>query len=177
MKDYFKNCKTLDDAKNLFKILCFSLHPDTSAGDTQQEFIKMFKQFKQFTPTAQHTRKGDENFNADEFYNIVKRFEDLKNVLISFVGSFIWLEDEENFAGSTKEQKEDIKKIILEGYNLPRFAFKRKKWYYSPEGYKQKFASNKTFEQIKITWGTKTYKPNDKEQEKERKAQPQLNFA
>jgi len=157
MKQYFTDCTTLDSAKNLFRKLSFKLHPDTSGSDTAQEFIKMFKQFKTFKPVAEHARKDDDKFNHDLFYNIVKQFEGLNNTLISFVGSFIWLEDAEGHEGATKEQKEYIKKIIIEGMNRPRFAFKRKKWYYSPEGYKQKFNSRKSFEELKSTWGHKTY--------------------
>ena len=157
--NYFKDCTTLDEAKNLFKKLCFELHPDTSNRDSQNEFVQMFKEFKQFKPT--NNREGDEKFNADAFYSIVKEFEQLNNVLVSFVGSFIWLEDPEGHEGSTKEQKEQIKLILLDGYNTPRFAFKRKKWYFSPLGYKQKFRSSKSFDEIKRTWGNKTYKPQE----------------
>ena len=153
---YFNDCTTIDEAKNKFKKLCFELHPDHNTGPTAHaDFINMREQYENFKPS-----QGSDQ--ADALYNIVKRFEVLNNVLISFVGSFIWLEDEENHEGSTKTQKEEIKKIILQGYNSPRFAFKRKKWYFSPQGYKQKFKSSKTFEELKNTWGSKTYKPQQR---------------
>jgi len=157
--NYFNECTTLDDAKNLFKKLCFELHPDTSGRDSQTEFVKMFAEFKKFKP--QTAREEDKEFNADEFYNTVKRFEGLKNVLVTFVGSFIWLEDEPNHDGSTKAQKEDIKKILLDGFNSPRFSRTRAKWFYSPVGYKQKFRSKKSFDEIRQTWGSKSYNVND----------------
>jgi hypothetical protein len=163
-KIYFSECKTLDEAKNLFRKLCFELHPDHNNG-SDQEFVQMYKQFENFTPTTK--REGDDNFKASEFYNTVKRFEGLNNILVSFVGSFIWLEDEANHEGSTRAQKENIKKVLLDGYNSPRFAFKRKKWYYSPIGYKQKFKSSKSFDEIKNTWGSKTYKPQEREQSRQ----------
>lgn len=160
---YFTNCKTIDEAKNLFKKLCFKLHPDHNKSDTaHSEFINMRAEYDSFKPSE--GRERNENDKADKLYNIVKQFEGLQNVLISFVGSFIWLEDEPHAIGATRSQKEEIKKILLEGYNLPRFAFKRKKWYYSPEGYKQKFSSTKTFNELKNTWGAKTYKPQEREQ-------------
>ena len=159
--NYFNTCKTLDDAKNLFKKLCFDLHPDTSNKDSQSDFIQMFAQFKAFKPSADHAREEDKNFNAESFYNIVQRFNILNSVLVTFIGSFIWLEDQPGAEGSTKAQKETIKSIILEGYNAPKFAFKRLKWYYSPEGYRQKFSSKKTFEEIKKTWGSQSYKPRE----------------
>ena len=159
---YFQDCKTIDEAKNLFKKLCFDLHPDhNKSHSAHADFISMREQYENFEPSEGRERNATDK--ADTLYNIVKQFETLDNVLISFVGSFIWLEDAPGHAGSTKAQKEGIKKILLEGYNSPRFAFKRLKWYYSPAGYKQKFRSKKTFEEIKNTWGSKTYKPNERE--------------
>lgn len=179
-KNYFKECNTLDDAKNLFKILCFKIHPDTRPDKDKEkghiEFIELFKQFKNFRPTEEHTRKGDDNFNADAFYNIVKRFDGLEDTLITFIGSFIWLEDEIGCEGATKRQKEEIKKILLDGYNAPRFAFKRKKWYYSPEGYKQRHRCTKSFDQLKYQWGHKTFDPStnyNRPSQSETKQQPQ----
>mgnify|MGYP006395128087 CR=1 FL=1 len=164
-KQYFRDCTTLDSAKNLFRKLSFELHPDTSGSDTEQDFIIMFKQFKAFRPSSEFYRENDDKFNADVFYNTVKRFESLQNTLISFIGSFIWLEDQKGYEGATKSQKEEIKKILIEGMNPPRFASKRKKWFYSPLGYKQKINSKKTFEEIKSTWGSKTYKPTARPQQ------------
>ncbi len=174
--NYFAKCNTLDDAKNLFRRLVFELHPDTSGYKSEPDFVRMYKEFDEFRPIAEHARKGDEDFNVDVFYNIVKRFEELENVLVTFVGSFIWLEDSEGHEGSTKSQKEDIKGIIIEGFNKPRFSGKRCKWYYSPEGYKQKFKSKKSFEELKFTWGHKTYdnKAFSDDKSKEKKAEPQL---
>jgi hypothetical protein len=50
---YFSNCKTIDQAKNLFRELCLKLHPDTSGADTQNEFIKMYAEFKKFSRAKQ----------------------------------------------------------------------------------------------------------------------------
>ena len=155
MKSFFTNCFTIDEAKNLFKKLVFELHPDTSGRDSQSEFIKMFTEFKQFRPSAPSNNESDQNFNAEAFYNIVQNFNGLQDVIITFAGSFIWLEDEK--AGATKAQKELIKQIKIDGFNTAKFAFKRLKWYFSPEGYKQNFKSKKSFEDIKNAYGSKQF--------------------
>ena len=146
------------------------MHPDYNNGE-DQEFIKMYAQFEKFRPSK--PLQEDEKFNAEQFYNIVRQFDGLKNVLINFVGSFIWIEDEPDHEGSTKAQREQIKATLIDGYNSPRFSKNRLKWFYSPTGYKQKFRSKKSFEEIKRTWGSKSYNPKDMGQ-KEKHAQPRL---
>jgi len=148
--NYFNDCKTLDEAKTLFRKLCLKLHPDT--GGTNKDFIYMFNQFKSFRPS-----KGFEQpFNAEQFYNNeVRIFDSLNDVKVSFVGSFIWLEDNEK--GATYRQKDAINAIVIQGKNKARFAGKKKVWYFSPEGYKQKAKSGKSLDQIKSKYGSKEF--------------------
>lgn len=150
---YFKECTTIDEAKNLFRKLSKELHPDTSGKDTGVEFIKMYKEFESFKPSD---NKSGETFNAQKFYNTIKKFEGLENIKVSFVGSFIWLEDE--VKGATYKQKEALKSINIEGYNTARFHGKKKCWYFSPADYKQKSRSRKSLEEIKNTFGCESFK-------------------
>lgn len=155
---YFKNSLTLDEAKKLFRELCVKLHPDTSGSDTQSDFIKMYQEFKNFKPAAGTDKQKEEfnSFDASEFYDMIKKFDTLESINISFVGSFIWLEDNE--PGATYLQKEKIKSIKLEGFNIARFAVAKKTWYFSPEDYQQKSRSRKSLDQIKSSYGCKTFK-------------------
>lgn len=160
---YFANCQTLDQAKTLFNKLVFELHPDTSGvgNASQAEFIKMYAEFKAFRPTI--NKDSDKGFDAEKFYNIVKKFDGLQGIKISFVGIFIWLEDieqnEDYKQNATFQQKELLKAIKLDGFKPIAFARKKQAWFYSPVDYKQKFKSKKNLEQIKSTWGCKTVQP------------------
>ena len=147
---YFKDCKNVDEAKNLFKKLCLKLHPDTSGYDSQSEFIKMFNEFKNFK-----INDNDDDIDAEKFYNIVKKFDSLFNVKISFVGSFIWIEDIEK--GATYLQKEILKQIKIDGYNDIKFAPKKKCWYFSPLDYKRKGNYEISIEEIKSKYGAKEF--------------------
>lgn len=149
--NFFKNCITLDDAKNLYRKLCHQLHPDK--GGKAKDFIQMRNEFKAFKPKVK-TEK-DNNFNFDNFEAIVYKFEVLNNISINFVGSFIWLEDV--VKGATYEQKEVIKSISLEGFNVARYARKKKAWYFSPLDYKKKGRKNYSLDSIKNKFGCNTY--------------------
>lgn len=160
MAQYFKNVSTLEEVKKLFRELCIKLHPDTSGADTEKEFIKMYQEFKNFRPSAgtQQQSQDFENFDAAEFYDMIKNFDILEGVNISFVGSFIWLEDQQS--GATFFQREKIKSIKLKGFNNARFATVKKSWYFSPEDYQQKSRSTKSLEELKSVYGCKTFKVN-----------------
>lgn len=149
---YFDNIKTIEEAKNLFRDLCKKLHPDTSGYDSQNEFVKMFTEFKKFKPTENTT---NEDFDASKFYDLLKKFDVLENIKINFVGSFIWLEDIKNNA--TYLQRNVIKEIRIDGFNNVRFAPTKKLWYFSPVDYIQKSKSKKDFEEIKKTYGAKSF--------------------
>lgn len=156
---YFNDCRTIDEAKNLFRKLSKELHPDTSGRDSGSEFITMFQEFKKFRPTNQteQEKQDFEAFDASEFYNLIKQFDGLEDISISFVGSFIWLEDQKQ--GATYAQRDKIKSVALDGYNGARFASVKKSWYFSPKDYKQFSSSKKSLESIKRQYGCKTFKP------------------
>lgn len=159
--NYFNNIKTLEAAKNEFKTLCKQLHPDTSGYDSQSEFVEMYKQFKALTNKLKFNTgfDSDKDFDGDKFYNAFKQFDGLRDIEVAFVGCFIWLSDIK--AGAMYNQKELIKQIKIEGYNTARWASKKKQWYFSSEGYSQKFKSNKSIEEIKSTYGSTEFKTKE----------------
>lgn len=153
---YFTQCTTIDQAKNLFRDLCKKLHPDTSGYNSNTDFIAMFKEFKAFKP--KETNENEPAFDGAKFYDLLKQFDSLTKIKVSFVGSFIWLEDIED--GATYFQREAIKSIKLDGYNSVRFASVKKTWYFSPLDYKQKSKSKKSLDQIKNDYGCNSFNVN-----------------
>ena len=151
--NYFKNCQTLEQAKNEFRDLCKKLHPDTSGYDSQSEFIAMFKAFKSFKPTK--ATETDNSFNADAFYDLLKNFDVLNDIQINFVGTFIWLED--LVFGATFRQKETIKAIQINGFKFASFASAKKAWYFAPSDYIKKSKKRFGLDEIKNTFGCKSF--------------------
>ena len=143
---YFTTVQNLDEAKAEFRKLSIKLHPDTSGYNSQSDFINMMNEFKAITNKLKFNTgfDADKDFNADKFYNIIKKFDGLTDINISFVGSFIWLTDA--VYGAMYKQKDVIKGIQIEGLKTAKWASKKKSWYFSPEGYKQYSKSNKDLE-------------------------------
>lgn len=156
--NYFNDCLTLDQAKNKFRTLSKKLHPDTSGYNSQSDFVKMYAQFKEVAKILKFKtgKDSDKDFNVDKFSDLLRNFDGLKDINISFVGSFIWLEDV--VTGAMYEQKETIKSIKIDGLSGAKWARKKKNWFFSPANYKQKFGGKKTLEQIKSTYGNNTFK-------------------
>lgn len=147
---YFNDCNTIDEAKNLFRKLCLKLHPDK--GGDASEFISMFNEFKAFKP-SQGTEQNDP-FDADKFYNLVQQFENFEGITVNFVGSFIWIE------GDTLKHKDNLKKIVLDGYKPIFWARVKKAWFFSPLDYKKKSGKTTTLDNIKNKYGCKSFTTN-----------------
>lgn len=147
--NYFKECTTIDEAKNLFNKLAFELHPDTSNYNSQSDFIRMYNEFKSLKLKGFDGKET--TANVDELYNLVKLFDGLEGVIVSFVGSFIWLE------GDTYSNKDKIKAISIDGMNAPRYASKKKSWYFSPIDYKKKGKKSLGLNEIKDLYGSKQF--------------------
>ncbi|MFT6125873.1 MAG: curved DNA-binding protein CbpA [Flavobacteriaceae bacterium] len=163
--NYFNDCLTLDDAKNKFRKLSKELHPDTSGYNSQSDFIKMYSQFKEVAKILKFKtgKEADQNFDADKFSDLLANFDALENINISFVGSFIWIEDiiknEDDYKqNATYKQKSTIMSIKIDGFSGCKYAYKKQSYFFSPADYKQKFGGKKSLEQIKNTYGNSTFK-------------------
>lgn len=150
MNNLFKDCRSWDDAKTLFRKLSKKMHPDL--GGTHEAFIELKRQFENFRPPfSKENEFSNAEFDKRKFADIVELLKDLDNVTISFVGSFIWIE------GNTYSQKDKIKSISLPGYNKARYAGKKKAWYFSPIDYSKKSGKVYELDKIKEMFGSESY--------------------
>jgi len=150
--NYFNGCNTLDEAKTLFRKLAHQLHPDK--GGKSSDYIEMRSQFENLKLKPKF--ESAEPFNFKQFEAQIFAFRDIENVELDFVGSFIWLNDV--VKGATYHQRGKITSIIIEGYNEAKFASSKKKWYFSPKGYKKKSRKNFKLNEIKGLYGCQSYK-------------------
>ena len=150
MNNLFKDCKSWDEAKTLFRTLSKKMHPDL--GGTHEQFIELVKQFENFTPTFSEDNKfANADFDKRKFADIIELLKELDEVEITFAGTFIWIE------GNTYSQKDKIKALELQGYNSARYAPKKKAWYFSPIDYKKKSKKLYNMDDIKHIFGAQSY--------------------
>ena len=148
--NYFKDCKSKEDAKKLYKKLAFKHHPD-KGGDVEimkainnefDEFIKNFKEEKKDS-------KKEYEFKATTYRSLIEQLIKFDNIVIDIVGCFIWI------TGDTYSVKEELKTL---GF---RYSKNKKSWYIAPEeymknrvNYKKKYSMN----EIKNKYGCTSIK-------------------
>ena len=149
MYKYFKNCKTKEDAKKLYKKLAFKHHPD-KGGDVEimkainNEFDDFMKNFKE-----EKDSKKEYEFTATTYRKLIEQLIKFDNIIIDVVGCFIWI------TGNTYNVKEELKQL---GF---RYSKNKKAWYIAPEeymknrvNYKKKYSMN----EIKNKYGCTSIK-------------------
>ena len=79
--------------------------------------------------------------------SLIEQLMTIPNITIEICGSWIWL------AGDTKPVKEQIKAVDT-GETMKRgFSPKKKKWYFSPVGYRKRGGKEFSFEEIQKKYG------------------------
>lgn len=134
MLKWFKDCKTIEDAKELYKKLCRTFHPDLNENDTTETMKSINNEFEQVFKTLQNKHRADNtDTTADrenraettetpaEFMTIINTLVGCEGLTIELVGRWIWL------TGNTYQYKDTIKGL---GF---RWANAKKAWYFRNE--------------------------------------------
>lgn len=135
MSSYFANCRTIEDAKALYRELCMQHHPD-HGGDTatMQEINAQWARYqaegaKTDAYDRQRQAHADGKKSAADFHNIdevtdilMRKIEialNLSGVIVELCGMWIWC------TGETRQHKETLK---AEGF---KWASHKTAWYYA----------------------------------------------
>ncbi|MFA6741648.1 MAG: hypothetical protein WCR78_09210 [Arcobacteraceae bacterium] len=141
----FSEVTGINEAKKVYKTLAKKLHPDV--GGSEEEFKLLNAIYNDFIENKIYFSN---EFKIDlDLEKIISQILHFENITIELVGSWIWL------SGDTKEIKDKLKEL---GF---KWASKKKMWYYGEM--KGKSHGEKSLDEIKDKYGSKTFKKKEKE--------------
>lgn len=152
---YFKECKTLEEVKFLYKQLALKFHPDREGGSTVKmqeinaEYRDIIKnpRFK----FSEQTQEQKEEFNR--YPDIIDKIVNLSGITIELIGDWIWI------SGNTYPHRQHLKEL---GF---LFAPKKTMWYYRPAEYKSSNHKPKNIDDIRAKYGSETIRTKPTENE------------
>ena len=157
MLKWFKDCKSIEEVKRLYKKLCKQYHPDLNASDTTEimkainaEYEKAFERFKNIHESAEdstktYTSRTETTETAAEFMNIINKLIFCNGLELSICGKWLWAE------GNTYSYRETLKSL---GF---RYASKKKCWYWRKDEDASRNRKSLTLEEIKERYGCETF--------------------
>lgn len=153
---YFKDCETIEQAKQVYRMLAKQLHPD-NGGDAKQ-FVDMQNAFEHFCnnqhthfseKSANGTSKKSEPFDAKLFMDIINKLSTIPGIDIEICGSWVWI------TGNTYPYKDYLKECGC------RWSVGKKRWYWTESPY-QKRSSKKSMNRIRAEYGSQKVNINSR---------------
>ena len=155
---YFKDCKTAEDVKKLYRDYVKRFHPDLHGAETEEtmkiindEYITVWERLKNIHESAEdstktYTASKETSETAAEFMVIINKLIVLEGLEISVVGKWLWL------TGNTFSYKDIIKGL---GF---RWASKKKAWYWHKDEDASRNHKEMSLDEIKKLHGCETFK-------------------
>jgi hypothetical protein len=144
---YFKDCKTIDEIKALYRSLAKEHHPDRGGSTETMQAIN-----SEYAFGCAEILKGDnissveteeEILKAKKYREALEKIISLEGIIIELVGAWIWV------TGNTYPHRYIFKQA---GY---MFAHKKAAWYFRTDEFKTHNRHQLTLEQIKSKYGSK----------------------
>ena len=142
---YFKECKTIDEVKRVYKKLAKQYHPDLGGDTVTMQAINneyAFACARLAKGAGLSDEEADEQIKFSERYReAIEKIIHLPGIIIEIVGHWIWV------TGNTRPVKDNLKDAQF------FFASKKCAWYFRTEEYKTR-GSGKSLEEIRRKYGS-----------------------
>ena len=141
---FFNDCKTLEEAKKLYKKLAFENHPDRGGNNEKMQQINNEYSFFVAKFAKGTSEEINEEFNvAQKFVDVLNKLAGLEGIIVELAGDWLWI------SGNTYPYKDKLKEIGC------RFAPKKKVWYYREEKDKTRNPKPYSMEEIRDIYQAK----------------------
>ena len=155
MFKWFKDCKTAEAGKQLYRELAKKFHPDNGgSGNELKEIISEFKlwwsKYKDIhTDKEGKTYKSEHETTetAEDFMEIIGNLSTIPGIEVELCGSWLWI------SGNTYPYKEQLKTFGC------RWSKGHKKWYWTTDEYRHQKGHN-SMNQIRFKYGSQMVKLN-----------------
>lgn len=146
---WFKNCKTCEEGKQLYRELAKRFHPDNGGtGEDLKEIISEFKlwfqKFKNIHANKEgktYTSKQETSETAEQFIDIINNLSTIPSIEVEMCGDWLWI------TGNTYQYKEQLKEFGC------RWSIGKKKWYWTTDPYMKGY-KHPTMDQIRNRYGS-----------------------
>ena len=165
MENYFKDCRTIEEAKKAYRELLLKHHPDHAGKEGEAETVEIIRQFSLFIDRIvagsfeDYYADREDKPNADAvtpFQEILKKIIDL-DCDIEIIGYWI-------YCFNSKEVKDILKEL---GF---WYSGKHQAWVFSGRP-KKRAASKETLDEIRARKGSqKVCRSGNQEEDKTRQA-------
>ena len=150
MFKWFRDCKTAEAGKELYRKLAKQFHPD-NGGDAETlksinaEFKIWHERFKNIHTNSDGQTYTDSNGTtetAEDFIEIIRNLSTLRNISVEMCGRWLWI------TGNTYPVRADLVRFGC------RWSAGKKKWYWTKDPYLHT-RHTRTMNQIRMRYGSK----------------------
>ncbi len=150
MFKWFRDCKTAEAGKSLYRDLVRKFHPDNGGSGVEikeinAEFSIWWERFKNIHADEKGQTYTDENGTtetAEDFIEIISNLSRLSGIELEICGKWLWI------SGNTYPVRDHLKSYGC-GY-----ASGKKKWYWTKEPFQKHRCKGKSMKQIRFRYGS-----------------------